>query len=138
MKRWLLVCAFLLPACSASVNPPDADDGQDVGKLTVSWTLEERTDPSVCASSGLDSIQIDVTTADEKMATSFITPCTSLVAKTVLSPGHYMVTARAVDSSGEPRSTPIQSKPFSITEAVTVNTAVDFPDSSLYPAPPLD
>ena len=138
MKAWLMVCAFLLPACGASVNAPDTDDGQNVGKLTVAWTLEERNDPTVCASSDLESIAIDVTTDDGKTAASFITPCRSLVAKTVLPPGHYMVTARAVDASGEPRSMPIQSEPFSITQSVTVNTAVDFPDSALYASPPLD
>ena len=138
MKAWLAVCAFLLPACGASVNAPDTEDGQDVGKLTVTWTLEERNDPAVCASSELDSIAIDVTADDGKKAVSFMTPCKSLVAKTVLPPGHYMVTAHAVDASGEPRSMPIQSEPFSITQAVTVNTALDFPDSSLYASPPLD
>ena len=138
MKAWLLVCAFLLPACGAGANAPDTNDGQDVGKLTVSWTLEERNDPTVCATSNLHSIAIDVTTDDGKTAASFMTPCESLAAKTVLPPGHYMVTARAIDASGAPRSTPIQSEPFSITQAVTVKTAVDFPDSSLYDAPPLD
>ena len=138
MKAWLVVCAFLLPACGASVNATDTDEGQDVGKLTVTWTLEERNDPTVCTSSELESIAIDVTTDEGKAAASFMTPCRSLVAKTVLPPGHYRVTAHAVDASGEPRSMPIQSKPFAITEAVTVKTALDFPDSALFSSPPLE
>jgi len=94
------------------------------------WTIDETTDPNLCAMGQVMDIDITVSTTGGAFAGEFRAPCEAF-ATTVSSllPGSYVANARLVVAD-VPRTTPVDIAPFTIISNSELVVDVDFPANS--------
>src|SRR6476469_2120639 len=96
------------------------------GRLTLRWTIGELNDPNACA--GAAVLDVQMLTAGGVAAGEYQAACSALATTiTALAPGAYSATARLVDGTGQPRTTPVTLNPFTIRSGEELVIDIDFP-----------
>jgi hypothetical protein len=100
--------------------------------LVVDWSIESRTNPADCASSGAESIQLRVVESSGRDAGTFEQACSVFTTSLVLAPGTYSASAVLLDVAGQPRTTTVLIAPFTLFGGEVFDTPVDFPAVSFF------
>lgn len=102
------------------------------GTLTVDWTLEGSTDPSACALSGTDVIEVSVQDPAGNELAAYQQACASFATSITLGAGDYRATAVLLDQNNVPRTTRIAVAPFPLRGNDELHVPVDFPADSFF------
>jgi hypothetical protein len=101
-----------------------------MGQLTLDWTIDESTDPNLCAQSSSTSLHVHVVDEANGIAVGdFAFDCTAGVGTIELDQGTYEAQAWLEDSSGTNRTTQDPIPAFVIT-SVPTSASIDFPSNS--------
>jgi hypothetical protein len=105
------------------------------GRLIVRWLVTESNDPNLCVVAKVAAIDITVHTTSGEPAGEYQSSCENF-ATTISSlyPGNYVAEAVLIDSSGRPRTTIVDLRPFTIVDRTDLVIDVDFPADSFLDA----
>ncbi|HEX7664255.1 MAG TPA: hypothetical protein VF407_07095, partial [Polyangiaceae bacterium] len=92
----------------------------------------ERNDSKMCASSEIASISVDVVDDKGTEVGTYAEDCAAMAKTIALPAGSYLATATALGADGKPRSTPIQTNPFTLGGTDRVVANIDFTAGALY------
>ena len=130
-------CLFALSALATNGCVVSSGDPAPVytvpveGRLTLRWTIGELNDPNACA--GAAVLDVQMFAANGVAAGEYQAACSALATTIVaLAPGGYTATARLIDGTGQPRTTPVTLNPFVIRSGEELIIDIDFPTSAFF------
>jgi hypothetical protein len=116
--------------CTASATLGPAPYVATTGRLVLDWTIDGKTDPSVCTQSAASHIGVQVLYADGSLQGEYVADCTAFATTIDLPEGHYSGTAELRDANGAPRTTTIDINSFEIVRDNDLRIPIDFPSNS--------
>jgi len=128
----LLLTAFVASGCFIETSDPAPPPVVvEPGRLTVRWMVTESKDPNLCVVARVAAIDVTVRTTSGQPAGEYQASCgTFATSISSLYPGSYVAEAVLIDSVGNPRTTTVELRPFSIVERTDLVIDVDFPADS--------
>lgn len=116
--------------CSASVSAPPPPPA---GAAVMQWSVEESTDPNACVTRGASTFHVSLYNGVGGFAGEWVQDCTTF-ATTIygLDPDDYTGHAELTDSGGQPRTTSVSLKPFTVVGESSTTVTIDFPADSFY------
>jgi hypothetical protein len=130
-----LFWAAALTGCTVetgfSTRPPPPEEKENLGSITVQWTIASTAAPAQCAYYRVDSLQLVVYDESGAEVVSTHAPCEAFTVQIELSPGTYHADATLVDVNKRPRSLTLPLNDLRVTAGTDLAVDTDFPARSL-------
>ncbi|MCW5816794.1 MAG: hypothetical protein KIT84_37705 [Labilithrix sp.] len=128
--RWCgLIGAIALAACSEGTEEPIVTSAatEPLGTLTLRWTVAGSRDARACATASAPVIDVSIVSPDTGgELEAFQERCVTFATMAVLAPGTYAARVHLVDTSGDPRTPPVELPAFTLAEGGVIVQEVDF------------
>jgi len=129
----LPILAVALSSCVAgSTDSQPVVVASATGVLVVDWSISGAQDPAFCRQSAADVINIAIETTGGSPVGEFEDACEAFSTGIELGAGDYFGDAVLLDSSGSPRTTPVDLGLVEIFGDDELVVPLDFPPDSFY------
>ncbi|CAN92495.1 hypothetical protein predicted by Glimmer/Critica [Sorangium cellulosum So ce56] len=124
------LCAAMVVACTGETTGETRPGGahpEDMGFVTVQWSIEDKTDAAQCKARGATAVELVLINTKSNKVTRQVVPCERFDASVQLVADNYVGTLSLVDDDGRPVSDPQAVGPFEVSGDESTTRKVSFP-----------
>lgn len=107
------------------------DDDDDIGHVTVEWSVAGMADPQACDRVGADRVEITFLSQDGSFVDEVEASCQDFTTTFDFPEGTYDITVRLITAQGEPVSNPLFFDDVLVEDASVALLHSEFPQSSI-------
>ncbi|WP_437281230.1 hypothetical protein WME90_11920 [Sorangium sp. So ce375] len=106
---------------------PGGAHPEDMGFVTVQWSIEDKTDAAQCKAHGATAVELVLINTKNNKVTRQVVPCDRFDASVQVVADDYVGTISLVDEDGRPVGEPLAVGPFEVSGSESTTRKVSFP-----------